>query len=117
MAGPENIPQNETPVPRADGPAGLSILKGLARDRSLLTAMAAMQKELGNIFQITMPRFQPVVVAGPELNRQLLVTDRDKFSWRGDNDPVVKLLRHGLLVEDVWNNKKALTLQKFVALQ
>jgi cytochrome P450 len=100
MAGPENIPQNETPVPRADGPAGLSILKGLARDRSLLTAMAAMQKELGNIFHITMPRFQPVVVAGPELNRQLLVTDRDKFSWRGDNDPVVKLLRHGLLVED-----------------
>jgi hypothetical protein len=32
--------------------AGLSILKGLARDRSLLTAMKAMQVELGNIFQI-----------------------------------------------------------------
>jgi cytochrome P450 len=62
--------------------------------------MGAMQNELGNIFQITMPRFQPVVVAGPEYNRQVLVKDRDKFSWRGDSDPVVKLLRHGLLVED-----------------
>jgi cytochrome P450 len=79
---------------------GLSILKGLARDRSLLTAMQAMHDELGNIFKISMPRFQPVVVAGPDFNRQVLVTDRDKFSWRGETDPVVKLLRHGVLVED-----------------
>jgi cytochrome P450 len=100
MSVADSITQNKKPIPTADGPAGLSILKGLVRDRSLLTAMGAMQNELGNIFQITMPRFQPVVMAGPEFNRQALVTDRDKFSWRGDTDPVVKLLRHGLLVED-----------------
>ena len=69
MSEPENAAQSKKPVPTADGPAGLSILKGLARDRSLLTAMGAMQREIGNIFQITMPRFQPVVVAGPDLNR------------------------------------------------
>ena len=100
MSEPENAAQSKKPVPTADGPAGLSILKGLARDRSLLTAMGAMQREIGNIFQITMPRFQPVVVAGPDLNRQVLITERDKFSWRGETDPVVKLLRHGILVED-----------------
>jgi cytochrome P450 len=100
MIEPEKVAQNEKSVPTADGPAGLSILKGVARDRSLLTAMGAMQREIGNIFQITMPRFQPVVVAGPDLNRQVLVTERDKFSWRGETDPVVKLLRHGILVED-----------------
>jgi cytochrome P450 len=87
-------------IPTADGATGLSILKGLARDRSLLTAMETMHSELGAIFQITMPRFHPVVVSGPELNRQVLVTDRDNFSWRGESDPVVKLLRHGVLVED-----------------
>ena len=85
--------QEEKRIPTADGPVGLSILKGMARDRSLLTAMEGMHGELGDIFQITMPRFQPVVVSGPELNRQVLVTEREKFSWRGEKDPVVKLLR------------------------
>ena len=92
--------QEEKQIPTADGPLGLSILKRLARERSLLTAMEAMHGELGEIFQITMPRFQPVVVSGPEFNRQVLVTERGKFSWRGEKDPVVKLLRHGVLVED-----------------
>jgi len=96
----DNSSPERNPVPTADGEAGLSILKGLARDRSLLTAMKAMQDELGNIFQITMPRFQPIVVAGPDFNRPVLVKDREKFNWRGKNDPVVKLLRHGVLVED-----------------
>ncbi len=88
------------PLPTADGPLGLEILRGLARDRSLLTAMSQMQRHMGSIFQITMPVFQPVVVSGPEFNRQVLVTDRDKFRWRGDSDPVLRLLRHGVLVED-----------------
>jgi cytochrome P450 len=96
----EHIVSEQKPIPIADGPVGLTILKELVRDRSLLTAMGAMHSELGEIFQITMPRFQPVVISGPELNRQVLVTERDKFNWRGKKDPVVKLLRHGVLVED-----------------
>ncbi len=87
-------------APAADGPATVSILKALARDRSLLAAMETMHDELGDVFQINLPRFQPVVISGPELNRQVLVTGRENFRWRGETDPVAKLLRHGLLVED-----------------
>lgn len=100
MSQANEVVQETSPVPQAEGPLGLTILKGLARDRSLLTAMEAMHGELGSIFQITLPRFQPVVVSGPELNRQVMVAECDKFSWRGESDPVVKLLRHGVLVED-----------------
>jgi cytochrome P450 len=96
----ERIVQDNKQIPTADGPLGLSILKGMARDRSLLTAMEAMHSELGDIFQITMPRFQPVVVSGPEFNRQILVADREKFKWRSETDPITRLLRHGLLVSD-----------------
>ena len=86
--------QDKKPIPTADGPAGLTILKGLARDRSLLTAMKGMHDELGSIFQITMPRIQPIVVSGPELNRQVLVTERDKCSWHGISRLGSGSLRH-----------------------
>ncbi|MFN2135124.1 MAG: cytochrome P450 [Candidatus Promineifilaceae bacterium] len=92
--------QQQKAPPTADGPTGLKILKDLIRDRSLLTAMAGMHEALGSIFQITLPRFKPVVVSGPDFNRQVLVSQRDKFSWRGESDPVVKLLRRGVLVVD-----------------
>jgi cytochrome P450 len=55
---------------------------------------------VGNIFQITLPSFDPAVVVGPDWNRYVLLTDRDKFLWRPERDPVTRLLRHGLLVED-----------------
>ena len=90
----------EKAVPVAEGPLGLELLQGLFADRSLLTAMTTMHGRLGNIFKITIPGFQPIVVSGPEFNRQMMVTERDKFRWRGTTDPVVKLLRHGVLIED-----------------
>ncbi|MFN8484730.1 MAG: cytochrome P450 [Anaerolineae bacterium] len=88
------------PLPVADGPTGLKVLRGLARDRSLLTALALMHAHVGNVFQITMPRFQPAVVIGREAAHQVLVTDRDKLQWRSETDPVTKLLRRGVLVVD-----------------
>jgi hypothetical protein len=42
-------PENK-PVPTSDGEAGFSILKGLARDRSLLTAMNAMRDHWCSIY-------------------------------------------------------------------
>lgn len=87
-------------LPIADPETGLQILKGLARDRSLLTAMSTMRDEIGPAFQITLPGFQPAVMVGPESNRQILVSQSEHFHWRNPSDPVVKLLRHGLLVED-----------------
>lgn len=88
------------PVPTADGPLGWQVLKELLRQRSPLAAMEQMHAHLGNAFQITLPSFNPVVLSGPELNRQALITERDRLSWRGESDPVVSLLRHGVLVTD-----------------
>lgn len=87
-------------MPVAAPEIGLKVLKGLARDRSLLTALEIMRQEVGPAFQITLPGFQPAVLVGPESNRQILVSRRAYFHSRGPSDPVTKLLRHGVLVED-----------------
>lgn len=87
-------------IPQAEPQTGLDALKGLIRGRSLLPALRVMHRDLGNLFQVTLPGFQPVVLVGPEHNRRLLVSERDRFLWRTESDPVTHLLRHGLLVED-----------------
>ncbi|MCB9143694.1 MAG: cytochrome P450 [Anaerolineales bacterium] len=88
------------PLPVAGSETGLEILKGFARERSLLVALRLMNEHVGTAFQITLPRFQPAVFIGPESNRQILVTDRQDFIWRPEGDPVCKLLRQGVLVTD-----------------
>ncbi len=88
------------PLPVAGPETGLTVLKGLARERSLLTALEIMRDEVGPAFQITLPGFQPAVLVGPESNRQIMVSRRAHFRWRGPSDPVTRLLRHGVLVED-----------------
>ncbi len=88
------------PLPTANGESGLSILRGLLADRSLLTALTLMNRYVGRAFKITLPRFQPAVFVGPESNRQILVTHRHKFRWRNETDPVARLLGHGVLVTD-----------------
>lgn len=89
-----------TSLPKPDGPAGLNILRGLLRERSLLAALSLMYRHIGKISQIPLPRFKPVVVVGAEANRQVLVSERHKLSWRLEGDPVVRLLRRGMLVVD-----------------
>jgi cytochrome P450 len=88
------------PFPVADGETGLQVLKGLAKTRSLLTALTIMQDKAGNAFQVNLPGFRPVVLAGPEANRQVMITERGRFSWRSPTDPVTRLLRQGVLVVD-----------------
>jgi len=87
-------------MPVAQAETGLKVLKGLARTRSLLTAMEIMRDEVGPAFQITLPGFQPAVFVGPDSNRQIMVSQRAHFTYRKQSDPVTKLLRHGVLVED-----------------
>jgi len=94
------VAKTPQPLPTAESKTGLRVLRGLARQRSLLPALEIMHADVGNIFQITLPSFDPAVVVGPEWNRYVLVTGRDKFLWRNERDPVTRLLRHGLLVED-----------------
>ncbi|HSH04773.1 MAG TPA: hypothetical protein VLL52_19835, partial [Anaerolineae bacterium] len=86
--------------PFADGQVGLHVLRAFAQSPSPLTALATMQQHLGELFQITLPGFQPIVAAGPNVNRQILLDQRDDLLWRPPHDPVTKLLRHGLLVTD-----------------
>ncbi|MEZ4510935.1 MAG: cytochrome P450 [Chloroflexota bacterium] len=87
-------------LPFADAQTGLQVLRALVKQRSLLAALETMHAEVGDIFHVTLPRFDPAFVVGPEANRQLLVTGRDQFNWRTESDAVTKLLGHGLLVED-----------------
>lgn len=88
------------PLPKAEGPLGLTILRELARTRSPLVALELMQQHVGNLFEIPAPGFRPAVMAGPEYNRHLLLTDRDQYLWRTESDPVTELLRRGVLVLD-----------------
>lgn len=88
------------PLPQAEPQTGLKVLQGLARERSLLTALEIMREEVGPAFQITLPGFRPAVLVGPTSNHQIMVSRRERFQWRGPNDPVTRLLRHGVLVED-----------------
>ena len=92
--------QSTKSLPVAGSETGLEILKGFARERSLLVALRLMNEHVGTAFQITLPRFQPAVFIGPESNRQILVSDRQDFMWRPEGDPVCKLLRQGVLVTD-----------------
>ena len=88
------------PFPIASGEVGLTVLKALARERSLLAALETMHTEVGPAFQITLPGFQPAVLVGPESTRQILVKESASFNSRSESDPVTKLLRHGVLVVD-----------------
>lgn len=92
--------QASRPLPKAGSRIGLTVLQGVARERSLLAALRLMNEHVGSAFRVTLPRFQPAVFVGPESNRQILVTDRHKFLWRPEGDPVCKLLRNGVLVID-----------------
>ena len=72
----------------------------MIQERSPLAALRVFQRELGDCFRIKAPGFSPVMLAGPEACRFILVTSRDDLRWRNPTDPVTGLLRHGVLVED-----------------
>lgn len=79
--------------------AGMDALRALVHGKSLLGPLKVMAKTVGRFFQIPLPFFRPYVVFGPEANRKVLVTERDKVLWRS-TDPVTDLLNHGVLVVD-----------------
>ena len=78
---------------------GRAALRALFKEGSPLGPLKVMAKHLGYFFQIPLPKFKPYVVFGPEANRKVLVTERDKVLWR-NTDPVTDLLRRGVLVVD-----------------
>ena len=87
-------------IPEPDGVTSLRSLQALLQQRNLLAALRVFHAELGDIFRLSLPGLQTVMVAGPEANRLVLVTARDKLRWRTESDPVTALLRDGVLVTD-----------------
>ncbi len=88
----------EIPTPTPE--AGLKALKALLRERNPLAAMQVFHAEMGDVFRLNLPGFKPVVMVGPTAARFVLVQGRQELRWRNEEDPVVRLLRHGVLVED-----------------
>jgi cytochrome P450 len=84
---------------RISAETGRSALRALIKEGSPLGPLKVMAKQFGRFFQIPLPGFRPFVVFGPEANRKLLVTERNKLLWRS-TDPVTDLLRRGVLVTD-----------------
>ncbi len=82
-----------------DSQVGFAALKSFLTNRSPLGPLKVMARYMGRFFQIPLPGFKPYVVFGPESNRKVLVTERDKVLWR-NHDPVTDLLRRGVLVTD-----------------
>ncbi len=78
---------------------GRAALRALFKEGSPLGPLKVMAKHAGYFFQIPLPMFKPYVVFGPEANRKVLVTERNKVLWR-NSDPVTDLLRRGILVVD-----------------
>ena len=80
---------------------GLTALASLRHGFSgMLPVLSLIQQELGDVFQLELPGFRPVVVARPEAIRQVLVTQSTAFRSRHERDPVTRLLRRGFLVTD-----------------
>jgi cytochrome P450 len=78
---------------------GLSALRAYFEEGSPLGPLKIMAKHIGRFFRIPLPMFHPYIVFGPEANRQVLVTERQKVLWR-NLDPVTDVLRSGVLVVD-----------------
>lgn len=94
----ENTLQSVPPVP--DSTAGRSALKALLKERNILAALEALNQEMGDVFRIPLPGFNPIFLVGPEANRFVTVTGRNDLRWRPEGDPVANLLRQGVLVTD-----------------
>ena len=84
-------------IPAPGVRAGLHALAGL-KQRGALGALEVFHQHYGNIFRL--PWLNTVVMVGPDALRFVLVTARDGLHWRNEGDPIVRLLRHGVLVED-----------------
>lgn len=65
-----------------------------------MASLEPIHDALGSIFRLPLPGFDAVMLVGPEANRFVLVDERENLRWRAEQDPVTRLLRHGVLVED-----------------
>lgn len=86
--------------PAPSGQIGLRALGAIIRHKSPLAALEVFHQTLGDVFRMTVPGFNPIVLVGPEANRFVLIEAREALRWRTESDPITRLLHHGLLVID-----------------
>jgi cytochrome P450 len=87
-------------IPTPSGRLALKALQTIVRTRSPLPALEVFHGELGKVFRANLPSFKPIMTAGAEWARWLLVEARESFLWKAPKDPIARLLRDGLLVAD-----------------
>jgi cytochrome P450 len=87
-------------IPKPDQRLSNQALRAMIQRRSVMAALTVFHAGLGDVFQLSLPAFNSVVLIGPEANRFVLVTAQDQLLWRTETDPVARLLGHGMLVED-----------------
>ena len=73
--------------PSPNNQISLHALHALLHQRSLLAALTVFHSELGDVFQLPLPGFNPLMLVGAEANRFVLVEERDAFRWRAEHDP------------------------------
>lgn len=86
--------------PRPSGQIGLKALRGIIQRKSIIGALETLHAEMGDIFRLPMPGFNPIMLVGEEANRLIAHDWKDYLQWRMPNEPITLLLRHGVLVED-----------------
>lgn len=87
-------------IPRPTGEAAWQALQRWIKTQDVLAALESVHHTLGDVFELPLPGFNAVMLVGPEANRFVLVDERENLRWRAERDPVTRLLRHGVLVED-----------------
>ncbi|MEM7133781.1 MAG: cytochrome P450 [Chloroflexota bacterium] len=87
-------------IPFPDGPLAWRGLQAYRQQGHIFAALQVFHQELGDIFRFRLPGLNFVMMAGPEANRMLLVSNRNEVRWRTDSDPISQLLGDGLLVSD-----------------
>jgi cytochrome P450 len=98
------------PLPRPSGEHGLQALRAMLRG-GVLAGLSSLHHALGDVFELPLGQFSPIVMAGPEASRFVLVEAREQLNWRPPEDPVTRLLGSGLLVldgDEHWQMRRSL---------
>ena len=88
-------------VPLPPGPKGWSPARDLRARREMLALLLENYERYGPVFTLRTFHLAGVWMLGPDANRFMLVSDRDKFVWReGMMGDLIPLIGDGLLTTD-----------------
>jgi hypothetical protein len=69
-------------IPTPSGKLALKALQTMLRTGSPLPALEVFHGALGKVFRANLPSFKPIMTAGAEWARWLLVEARESFLWK-----------------------------------